>query len=178
MLNLDIAPAVIRDLEPWHAETFAALFQRHGADFYDWLPWQKFEDPEATRGFLTSMAEGRGAGTKRLFGIWVDDELVGGTLFPTLNAHSGVGEVGVFLAAPARGQGIVTRTVTAMLDWAFTERDMRRMEWRCAPGNAASRAIPAQLGFSHEGTLRQVFRNGDRFDDLEVWAILREEWRA
>ena len=173
MLSLDIGPARVRDLEPWHADELAAYFHRSGPDLYEWLPWEHLEAVEAARSFLTSFAEGRAADSRRLFGIWVDDALVGGALFPTFNPRAGTGELGVFLAAPARGQGIVTRTVEAMIAWAFETRGLRRLEWRCAPGNEPSRAIPRRLGFTHEGTLRQVFRVRERYDDLEVWALLR-----
>ncbi len=177
VLSLDIAPARIRDLEPWHADQLATFFQRHGAGLYEWLPWEHMEETDAARSFLTSFTDGRAADTRRLFGIWTGDELVGGVLFPSLNTRSGIGELGVFLAEPARGQGIVTRAVEAMIAWAFEERGLRRLEWRCAPGNESSRAIPQRLGFTHEGTLRQVFKVRDHYDDLEVWALLRGEWR-
>ena len=137
---------------------------------------EHFEEAESARSFLTSFADGRAADNRRLFGVWTDGELVGGVLFPSINARSGIAELGVFLAAPARGQGIVTRAVEAMIVWAFEERGLRRLEWRCAPGNEPSRAIPKRLGFTHEGTLREVFKVRDRYDDLEVWALLREEW--
>lgn len=101
-----------------------------------------------------------------------------GTLFPSINARTGTAELGVFLATEARGQGTVTRTVEAMIQWAFGERNLRRLEWRCAPGNEPSRAIPQRLGFTHEGTLRQVFKVREEFHDLEVWSLLRTEWSA
>lgn len=178
MLSQTIGPAQLRDLEPWHAEELAAYFRRSGPDLYEWLPWERYESAESTAPFLTSFAEGRGADTRRLYGLWIDETLVGGTLFPSINTRSGTAEIGVFLAKEARGQGIVTRAVEAMLDWAFTDRGLRRVEWRCAPGNEPSRAIPRRLGFQHEGTLRQVFQVRDDYQDLEVWALLREEWRA
>ena len=140
--------ARLSDLEPWHAEQLAGLFRAHGSDFYDWLPWEGFEDVEGARGFLESFATGRGEGSRRLYGIWVDDELVGGTLFPSINARSRTAEAGVFLAASARGRGIVTRAVAAMLDWAFVDRGLHRVEWRCAPGNHASRRVAERLGFN------------------------------
>ena len=157
MLNLEIDDARLADLEPWHAEQLAALFREHGSDFYDWLPWEGFEQVDGARGFIESFAKGRGEDTRRLYGIWVGDELVGGTLFP-------------------RGRGIVTRAVAAMVDWAFTERGLHRVEWRCAPGNEPSRRIPQTLGFTHEGTLRETFRVREERQDLEVWSILSREW--
>ena len=66
-----------------------------------------------------------------------------------------------------------------MLDWAFVERGLHRVEWRCAPGNHAEPARSRErLGFTHEGTLREVFRVREDFHDLEVWSLLRDEWRA
>ena len=99
-----------------------------------------------------------------------------GTLFPSINSRSRIAEAGVFLAAAARGRGIVTRAVAAMLDWAFVERGLHRVEWRCAPGNLASRRVAERLGFTHEGTLREVFPVREERQDLEVWAILSREW--
>jgi RimJ/RimL family protein N-acetyltransferase len=178
MLSMQVGPAQVRDLEPWHADELAEFFQRSGTDLYEWLPWEHFESAERTSKFLTSLAEGRAADKGRIFGLWLDDVLVGGTMFPSINAGASTAELGVFLAREARGQGIVTRTVEAMIDWAFVERGFRRVEWRCAPGNEPSRAIPRRLGFVHEGTLRQAFRVREDFHDLEVWALLRDEWRA
>jgi hypothetical protein len=43
-----------------------------------------------------------------------------------------------------------------------------RVEIRAAPANARSRAIPERLGFTQEGTLRQVERGGDRYLDNVV----------
>lgn len=176
MLTRQIGPAEVRDLEPWHADEVAAFFQRCGADLYEWLPWEHFESVDVVRGLLQGYAEGRAVDRKRLYGLWIDGRLVGGTMFPVLNAGAGTAEIGVFLAKEARGQGIVTRTVEAMIEWAFAERGLRRLEWRCAPGNVPSRAIPQRLGFTHEGTLRQAFQVRETFQDLEVWSLLRDEW--
>jgi RimJ/RimL family protein N-acetyltransferase len=176
VLSLQIDDARLSDLEPWHADQLAGLLRAHGADFYEWLPWEGFEQVEAARGFLEGFARSRGETGRRIFGIWIGDELVGATLFPGFNARSATAEVGVLLAAPARGRGIVTRAVAAMLDWAFTERGVHRVEWKCAPGNESSRRMAQRLGFTHEGTLREAFPVRDERQDLEVWSILSREW--
>lgn len=178
MLERHVGAAVLRDLEPWHAQEFAGLFERDDHDLFQWLAWEHFQDPDSSRTFLEGFAKSRGDGTRRLFGLWLDGSLVGGTLYPTINMRTGIAEIGVFLAAPARGQGIVTEAVKAMLDHAFGDLGMRRVEWRCAPLNGPSRAIPQRLGFTLEGTLRQVFQVRESYVDLEVWSVLRDEWRV
>ena len=178
MLERRVGPAVMRDLEPWHSQELAELFQREDHDLYRWLAWEHFEDADSAKGFLEGFAKGRGEGTRRLFGLWLDRALVGGTLYPIINMRSGIAEIGVFLAAPARGRGIVTEAARSMVDHAFDDLGMRRVEWRCSPANLPSRAIPKKLGFTLEGTLRQVFQVREAYLDLEVWAVLREEWRV
>ena len=177
MLSLQIDDATLTDLEPWHAEQLAAMMRAHGADFYDWLPWEGFEQVDAARGFLDGFAKSRADG-RRIYGIWVGGELVGATLFPSFNARSRTAEIGVLLAATARGRGIVTQVVAAMLDWAVTERGIQRVEWKCAPGNEPSRRLAQRLGFTHEGTLREAFPVRDERQDLEVWALLAREWQG
>jgi ribosomal-protein-serine acetyltransferase len=177
VLSLQIDDDVrLADLEPWHAEQLAGLLRAHGPDFYDWLPWEGFEQVDAARGFLEGFAKSRGETGRRIFGIWVGHELLGATLFPSFNPRSATAEVGVLLASTARGRGIVTRAVAAMLDWAFDERGVHRVEWKCAPGNAPSRRMAQRLGFTHEGTLREVFPVREERQDLEVWAVLSREW--
>ncbi|WP_374454015.1 GNAT family N-acetyltransferase [Nocardioides sp.] len=177
MLSLQIDDATLTDLEPWHAEQLATMMRTHGADFYDWLPWEGFEQVDAARGFLDGFAKSRADG-RRIYGIRVGGELVGATLFPSFNARSRTAEVGVLLAGTARGRGIVTRVVAAMLDWAVTERGIQRVEWKCAPGNEPSRRLAQRLGFTHEGTLREAFPVRDERQDLEVWALLAREWQG
>jgi ribosomal-protein-serine acetyltransferase len=177
VLSLQIDDDVrLADLEPWHAEQLAGLLRAHGPDFYEWLPWEGFEQVDAARGFLEGFAKSRGETGRRIFGIWVGHELLGATLVPSFNPRSATAEVGVLLASTARGRGIVTRAVAAMLDWAFDERGVHRVEWKCAPGNAPSRRMAQRLGFTHEGTLREVFPVREERQDLEVWAILSREW--
>jgi RimJ/RimL family protein N-acetyltransferase len=178
MLSMQVGPALVRDLEPWHADELAGFFQRSGGDLYEWLPWEHFESAERTTKFLTSLAEGRAADKGRIYGLWLGGVLVGGTMFPNISADAGIAELGVFLAKEARGQGIVTLTVEAMIDWAFVERGFRRLEWRCTPTNEPSRAIPRRLGFTLEGIQRQAFKVREDYHDLEMWSLLRDEWRA
>ncbi|HSI33444.1 MAG: GNAT family N-acetyltransferase [Phycisphaerae bacterium] len=86
--------------------------------------------------------------------------------------------IGYWLAASAEGKGLMTAAVTAMVDYAFTERGMNRVEIRCATQNERSRVVPRRLGFVEEGTMRQAELLYDRYNDLVVYAMLRAEWLA
>ena len=54
---------------------------------------------------------------------------------------------------------------------------MHRVEIRCATGNTRSCAIPARLGFTREGVLREAEIVGGRFLDLVVWSLLEQDYQ-
>jgi ribosomal-protein-serine acetyltransferase len=85
--------------------------------------------------------------------------------------------LGYWLAEDAQGRGTMTAAVRAFVDHAFGAWELNRVEIRAAPENARSRAIPERLGFTAEGTLRQVERIGDRYVDHVVYGMLAAEWR-
>ena len=171
--------AEMRALEPWRAEEFAAYIERHRADLAPWLPWaSSLTDVDSARRWLQRYADEQARGAGRIFGIWLDEELVGGTLFRNFDTVSSVAEIGVWLASQAQRRGLVTRAAERMIDWAVVERGIRRIEWRCVPDNAPSIAVAKRLGMTLEGVLRESFPYQGRHHDVQVWSLLAREWRT
>ena len=84
-------------------------------------------------------------------------------------------EIGAWLDRGATGRGLVTNAVRHMIDWAFTERGLHRIEWHCTPANAPSIAVAKRLGMTREGVLRQAFNTHGRLEDLEIWALVASD---
>jgi len=180
MLTLTLGDgAELRALEPWHADEFAAHVEAIREHLKPWIPFaSRVVDVDTSREFLQRFADWQARDEGRLYGIWVDGALSGGTLFKDFSAASGVCEIGVWLSPAVEGRGLITTAVRHMIDWAVLTRGMTRVEWRCAPGNQRSSAVAKRLGLTYEGTLRSDFTvNGTR-QDTEVWAVLADEWRA
>ena len=70
----------------------------------------------------------------------------------------------------------MTAVVSALLDHAFYEWELHRVEIHCAPENARSRAIPERLGFREEARLREAELVGGSYLDSVVYGLLEEEW--
>ncbi len=70
----------------------------------------------------------------------------------------------------------MTRSCRAVLDYAFGDGSLNRVEIRVQSGNARSREIPVRLGFQYEGTERQAFRVRDSYADTERYSMLASEW--
>ncbi|WP_131739401.1 GNAT family N-acetyltransferase [Actinomadura roseirufa] len=171
------ADAELRPLEPWQAAEFADHAVRVRADIEEYLPWASIVVDEASaRAFLQSYADRQAADEGRIYGIWVDGVLQGGALFRVFDASTGVCEIGVWLGAAARGRGLVTHAVRHMIEWAFRERSMVRVEWLCDPRNTASQAVAKRLDMTHEGTMRAAFEMNGEHRDVQIWAVLATEW--
>lgn len=85
-------------------------------------------------------------------------------------------EIGYWIAKDSEGKGIITKSCKALIDYAFNDLNMNRVEIRCAIENVKSRAVPERLGFQLEGTLRQFLWRHTRFYDMAIYGILAEEW--
>jgi ribosomal-protein-serine acetyltransferase len=167
------AGAELRALEPWRAGEFADFIRRNRAHLAPWLPWATtITDEAGARDFLQAYADRQAVDAGRIYGIWLDGALVGGTLFRVFDANAGVCEIGVWLSAEAQGRGLVHQAARSMIDWAIDERGITRVEWRTVSENVRSRAAAQRLGMTREGTLRQASElNGVRHD-VEIWSLL------
>ncbi len=92
-------------------------------------------------------------------------------------SRTGVAQFGYWLAAGARGRGLATRAVSLMTGWLF-ELGAARVFLTIHSENAASAAVARRAGFSFEGTLRaEGVWQGQR-KDVDVFAVLAEEWQS
>ncbi|WP_369217368.1 GNAT family N-acetyltransferase [Streptomyces flavofungini] len=171
--------AELRPLEPWQAEEFLAHMDR-GRDYigqYVGLP-DVTADLVSTRRWLQVFADKAAADKGRLYGIWLDGRLVGGVMFRTFDAANGTCEAGCWLEPAASGRGLVTRAVRVLIDWAFEQRGMYRVEWYVASENLPSIRVAERLGMRRDGILRgNDLYKGVR-QDTEIWSVLAEEWRT
>lgn len=169
--------AELRPLEPWQAEEFFANIER-GREFigqYITLA-DAAKDLEAARTYLQGYAEKAVTDTGRIYGIWLDDKLVGGVLFRVMDPSQGTAEAGCWLEPSAAGKGLVTRAARVIIDWAIRERGVHRVEWRVSSANAPSIAVARRLGMTKDGVLRQFYLYRGVRHDMEVWSVLAPEW--
>jgi RimJ/RimL family protein N-acetyltransferase len=84
-------------------------------------------------------------------------------------------ETRFWLTPQARGHGVLSRALDLVLEWAFGELALERMELTALPENAAVPRIAEKFGYVFEGTMRKRnFERGRRVD-LRLWGLLRDE---
>jgi RimJ/RimL family protein N-acetyltransferase len=169
--------ARLRPLEPWQAPEFLEHIDRARPLVDPWIPWASLTtDLPSARSTLQRYADLSSSDSGRIYGIWLDGVLVGGVMFTRFDASSGVCEIGCWLEEAGQGRGLVTRACRALIDWAFTERGMSRVEWWVAAGNTRSIASARRLGMTRDGVLRQRYPHRGVRHDSEVWSVLAQEW--
>jgi ribosomal-protein-serine acetyltransferase len=166
----------LRLLDDDDAEELYAVIEANQAHLARWMPWAEGQTLDGTRAFirdsLRQLADNRGFQVAMID----DDAIVGALGYDRLDWVNLGTSVGYWIAAGAQGCGTVTLAVTALVDHAFGQWKLNRVEIRAGVRNTRSCAIPERLGFTLEGVRRQAERLGDRFVDHAVYSMLAPEW--
>lgn len=179
MFSATLQPGVeLRLLEERHARPLFGRINREREYLRQWLPWV-----DATQGeddvlaFIRRVQQRFASNEGLSAGIWVDGAMAGNIGLHHLDWLSRKAEIGYWLAREFQGRGIMTAAVKTITAHALVELDLNRIAILCACGNTKSAAIPKRLGFTFEGVLREAEALSGRFVDVEVYSMLRGEYR-
>ncbi|WP_430882987.1 GNAT family N-acetyltransferase [Fusibacter sp. JL216-2] len=85
-------------------------------------------------------------------------------------------EIGYELSADHWNRGYITEAIGAMLEFGFGMMGLNRIEALVYPENTASHKALEGLGFKEEGLLREYAYFRERFQDLVMHSLLRNEY--
>jgi RimJ/RimL family protein N-acetyltransferase len=85
-------------------------------------------------------------------------------------------EMGYWIGKPYWNKGFCTEAGQAVLAYTFEELNLNRVYAHHFARNPASGRVMEKLGMIYEGRVRQHVKKGDRFEDLELYGILRSDW--
>ncbi|WP_165553628.1 GNAT family N-acetyltransferase [Kribbella capetownensis] len=86
-------------------------------------------------------------------------------------------EIGYWLDTDFVGRGLISRTVTAVLDHAFGPLGLLRVRLCTTIDNTRSRNVAERMGFTQEGVLREAAVFPTERRDLVIYGLLAREWR-
>ena len=105
--------------------------------------------------------------------IYYKGQFVGKISINTINWALKKCEIGYFLDESFQGEGIMTRAAKGMIDIAFKEYKLQKVEINAAVGNKKSRHIAERLGFINAGTIRNAEWLYDHYVDHAVYGLLK-----
>ena len=110
---------------------------------------------------VISAQEARAGSGAHLIAVDEHDRLLGSFSVMELRRSPGYGEIGYWVAAPARGRGVATAAVRLLSDWALGPLGLTLLEILCHEDNAPSRAVALRAGFAETGERRTAPRSED-----------------
>ncbi|MFG3041384.1 GNAT family N-acetyltransferase [Streptomyces sp. NPDC048330] len=139
------------------AELHAPFMQlpSQAAEFRSWM--RRFDDG-SNRGYLIRVREtGEAAGTVNINSI-IRGRYQGASL-------------GYAAFAPSAGRGYITEGLGLVLEHAFGELRLHRLEASIQPANKASSAVVKRLGFRYEGLSPDYLYINGAWRDHERWSL-------
>ncbi|MFC7140899.1 GNAT family N-acetyltransferase [Halosimplex aquaticum] len=105
-----------------------------------------------------------------------DTERLGFCALFAIDGDSGRAEVGAWLAPDAEGQGYATEALSLLVDYAFDERRLDRLNAGRLATNDRSAALLDRVGFVEEGRRREYYYVGGEHVDRVEYGLLASEW--
>lgn len=165
-------------VEARDAEEIFSLVDGSRMYLREWLPWVDANvSLDETKAFIDAAVSQHARDEGFQCCIRHKEKIVGIIGFHRVDFFHKHAEIGYWLAEEFQGRGIMTACCRALVDFAFRDYQLHRVEIRVAPENRKSLAIAERLGFTHEGTLRESEWVNDRFVDGAVYAMLDRDWK-
>lgn len=161
------------------AKTFFGLIDANRKHLRPWLSWvDKTKAATDTSLYLQQCIDEYYSGKSVDVGIRYRGEWVGAVSLLDISTVNQSAEIGYWLTKDAEKHGIMSRSVEALIKYAFEELKLNRLYIRCATENGPSKAVALHRGFTEEGVLRQAIWVNEAPQDIVVYALLKSEWRS
>ncbi|MCI1779612.1 MAG: GNAT family N-acetyltransferase [Bacteroidales bacterium] len=144
-----------------------------------WLPFVEYSNELSdTEKYIKSVYSGPEENREEVFVIIYRNSFAGLIGFLNTEKPNKKTEIGYWLSKKYTGKGIMTKSVNALINYAFGSCGINKVQIKCAVGNIRSGNVAKRLGFKFEGIERDgELLQGGKFTDSEVYGLLKKEYR-
>jgi ribosomal-protein-serine acetyltransferase len=168
---------VLRPLRTSDADAYFACAYKNLRRLQPWFYWaREAMTLEETQQYLQDVEAQPHPALDRPYGYFDGETVAGSIGLYKIDFLNRIARIGYWIDEDYEGQGLITRGARLLVDHAFNDLHLNRIEIRCAPDNGPSRAVPQRLGFTEEGLHRQVLAIHGGFQDLFMYAMLARDW--
>ena len=142
-----------------------------------WLPFVEFtKELSDEEKFVNTIVNAPEEKFEYVFAIRKQNKFIGLIGFKDTDRLNKKTEIGYWLSEKQQKQGIITKSVDKLCDFAFNQQNINRIQIKCAVENKSSINIPKRLGFKFEGIERHgELLKGNVFTDLEIYSKLKSD---
>jgi len=102
-------------------------------------------------------------------------ELLGSVALRDIEREHLQAELGFWIGVPWWGRGYATEAAREVIRFGFGELALNRIYAHHMLRNPASGSVLRKIGMTQEGLLRQRVRKWGKFEDVALYAVLRQE---
>lgn len=102
--------------------------------------------------------------------------LIGAIALSEIKKEFEIATIGYWIGKPFWNQGYCTEAAHAVLKYAFEELNLNKIHAHHFKRNPASGKVMQKIGMKREGCLRQHVKRWGKFEDVEAYGILKEEF--
>jgi ribosomal-protein-serine acetyltransferase len=161
-------------IHPSFAKSYYRLVSENRAYLSHWLAWpNKADSIEFFQAFIERSLHDYASGKSMVCAIFYKEQIVGNISFNSINNTLKRVEVGYWLAEAYQGKGIVTKALQEMIDIAFDELKLDKVQISTADHNIESRKVCERLGFKLEGIITNAENVNGRLLHHAVYGLHR-----
>lgn len=174
---------VLRPLVPQDFNAWSEVRRRNGEWLTQWEPLRlpHHPDPETNREVFAARCGSRDrerlAGSQYAFGIFVD-----GTFAGELNLNNIVrgamqsATIGYWIDRARAGRSLMSESIVVLMQFAFEELNLHRLEICIIPRNSNSRRVVEKLDLREEGIAQRFLEINGAWEDHVRFGFTIEEW--
>jgi len=168
-------------LHSLQSDSSSIIFQKisDSLDFLqEWLPWvEELQSVDDLKERMDKLMEKNPFKENIMFEIWFKEDFAGIISLKDYDKPNRKSDLGYWLTKEYLGKGIIIRSMATLIQHAFTDLDINKLQIKCSIGNIKSCNIPKQLNFTYEGIEREGEFINNKFVDLKVYSLLKKEWK-
>ena len=153
----------------WFSDPDVAMYMR----------WDAHSDISQTREFISRFVADY---EKPDFYRWAialkqDNRAIGSVGIHIESDYDSIADVSYTLSKAFWNQGIISEALIAVLQYAFVDVGVNRVEAFHAIDNPASGKVMLKAGMKYEGHARQKYRSHKGYEDCDLYAAVADDWR-
>lgn len=126
-----------------------SLVDRNRTYLREWLPWVDYQkSSQDTLDFIEGSIDRWNRKLALTLAVINKGQLCGVVSFNAINLDYGSAAIGYWIGQESQGRGIVTKSISALIDYGFEKLLLTKITINCAEHNKKSIAVAERLGFS------------------------------
>lgn len=170
------------DIANISAQEFYALIERNRGHIAKTFPrtLESCLDFDATTAFLKTNRQKQKEGENYFFYLrdTLKGNLIGYIVVKNIDRYVLKCELAYFIDENYQGRGIMSQTVSHVVDFCFTKLGLNKIYICTSLINIGSQKVALKNGFIQEGILKEEFKNGDGIlEDVVYFGLIKSEYK-